>query len=228
MFLKQILKDMAALMNKHLKSLSQNIGDLTTLTTTDKSSLVAAINEIQTTGGATGPQGPVGPVGPIGPAGSNGVDGHSPTLTWSGDQISIDGVVSGPHLTGPAGPTGADGAASDNTYLNVHQTSHGFSKGNVLYFNGTSWNKAKSDSNSTLFLAMVKSVTDVDNFTVQFSGLISGLSGLTSGNYYFVSDSSAGNITTIQPTSPNISNPCFFALSTTSGVILNIRPVIIG
>jgi hypothetical protein len=38
-----------------------------------------------------------------GPKGAPGDDGHSPVLTWSGDQIAIDAVVSGPHLTGPAG-----------------------------------------------------------------------------------------------------------------------------
>jgi hypothetical protein len=35
--------------------------------------------------------------------GTDGADGHSPVLTWSGDQIAIDGTVTGPHLTGPAG-----------------------------------------------------------------------------------------------------------------------------
>lgn len=84
----------------------------------------------------TGPQGPQGAQGsagvdgqqgPVGAGGTNGVDGHSPVLTWSGDQVAIDGVVSGPHLTGPqgiqgvqgpvgatgaTGPAGADGAAA--------------------------------------------------------------------------------------------------------------------
>lgn len=45
--------------------------------------------------------------------------GGGATLTWSGDQIAINSVVSGPHLTGPAGakgdtgstgPAGSDGA----------------------------------------------------------------------------------------------------------------------
>ena len=41
--------------------------------------------------------------------GPQGVPGHSPVLTWSGDQIAIDSVVSGPHLTGPQGPQGPPG-----------------------------------------------------------------------------------------------------------------------
>jgi len=34
--------------------------------------------------------------------GAPGKPGHSPVLTWQGDQLAVDGVVSGPHLTGPA------------------------------------------------------------------------------------------------------------------------------
>jgi hypothetical protein len=52
-------------------------------------------------------EGPAGPPGPQGERGETGAAGHSPVLTWSGDRISIDGVVTGPHLTGPQGPSGA-------------------------------------------------------------------------------------------------------------------------
>ena len=41
--------------------------------------------------------------------GKKGDSGHSPVLTWSGDQIAVDGVVSGPHLTGPQGVQGLQG-----------------------------------------------------------------------------------------------------------------------
>ena len=50
-----------------------------------------------------------GPKGDKGDKGDPGPAGHSPVLTWVGDQIAIDGVL-GPHLTGPQGPTGATGA----------------------------------------------------------------------------------------------------------------------
>jgi hypothetical protein len=53
-------------------------------------------------GGGGGTQGPQGPAG---------TDGHSPVLTWSGDQIAIDGVTTGPHLTGPQGLKGDPGSA---------------------------------------------------------------------------------------------------------------------
>lgn len=41
--------------------------------------------------------------------GKPGPPGHSPVLTWVGDQIAIDGKVTGPHLTGPQGPAGPPG-----------------------------------------------------------------------------------------------------------------------
>lgn len=47
--------------------------------------------------------------GDAGADGLPGADGHSPVLTWSGDQIAVDGVVSGPHLTGPQGVQGLQG-----------------------------------------------------------------------------------------------------------------------
>jgi hypothetical protein len=40
---------------------------------------------------------------------SPGVDGHSPIVSMSEDQITVDGVAVGPHLTGPAGEDGSDG-----------------------------------------------------------------------------------------------------------------------
>lgn len=49
-----------------------------------------------------------------GGGGEPGEPGHSPVLTWQGDQIAVDGVVSGPHLTGPAGDPGDDGVTPAN------------------------------------------------------------------------------------------------------------------
>ena len=61
--------------------------------------------------------------GPKGEPGRDGIDGRSPEVTMTGDQLVIDGVIVGPHLTGPAGPpskltvgavaTGAPGSQAD-------------------------------------------------------------------------------------------------------------------
>lgn len=52
---------------------------------------------------------PKGDKGDTGAAGKDGVDGHSPAVDMAGDQIRIDGIVVGPHLTGPQGPQGEMG-----------------------------------------------------------------------------------------------------------------------
>ena len=64
-----------------------------------------------------------GDKGPKGEPGRDGIDGRSPEVTMEGDQLVIDGVIVGPHLTGPAGPpskltvgtvaTGAPGSQAD-------------------------------------------------------------------------------------------------------------------
>lgn len=76
------------------------IGDLDDLVTTDKTTLVAAINEAAQTGGGTpcpiGPDGPPGPAGPEGPEGPAGIPGPAGPEGPAG-------------LTGPAGPAGPEG-----------------------------------------------------------------------------------------------------------------------
>ena len=67
---------------------------------------------VQGVQGIQGPQGEqrgAGADGAAGSTGAPGADGHSPVLTWSGDQIAVDGIVSGPHLTGPQGVQGLQG-----------------------------------------------------------------------------------------------------------------------
>lgn len=106
----------------------------------------------------------------------------------------------------------------------VNQVAHGFSTQQVVYFNGTVWALAQADASSTLGLAVV-AVVDVDNFIAYLAGQVTGLSGLTAGQYYFVSDSVAGSLTTTEPTAQtSYSNPLLFALSATSGIVLPFRP----
>lgn len=53
--------------------------------------------------GRDGADGAPGQDGQDGKDGDRGEPGHSPTVTMTGDQITVDGTVIGPHLTGPAG-----------------------------------------------------------------------------------------------------------------------------
>ena len=108
--------------------------------------------------------------------------------------------------------------------LAVHQVGHGFATGQVLYFNGSVWALAQSNAIGTLGLGVI-TVSGLDDFIVFQVGLVSGMAGLTAGQYYFVSDAVAGALTATEPTAhTSFSNPLFFALSTTTGLVLPFRP----
>ena len=106
----------------------------------------------------------------------------------------------------------------------VTQASHGFSVGNAIYYTGTAYAKAKADSANTLGLCIVESVSDVNTFTLVLNGRITGLSGLTAGQYYYVSAATAGLLTVTEPATGYFSNPLLFADSTTTGFVVQFRP----
>lgn len=114
------------------------------------------------------------------------------------------------------------------TDWDVNQVAHGFVVGNAIYFDGTNWVKARADSAYTLSEAIVSAVADVDNFTARVVGPVSGLSGLTPGAYYFTDASTAGALTSTEPTAPYFSNPVGFALSATELMVLPLRPAVGG
>jgi hypothetical protein len=163
--------------------------------------------------GSTGPTGQMGSTGPTGSVGATGPTG-------------ILGPTGPTGALGPTGSIGPTGPKDINPIVSVLvNQSHSFSGGEAIYFDGTNWLLADASNIAKLGLAMVKDVIDANNFNAIFSGLITGLSGLTSGQYYFVSDSVAGQITSTEPTSPtSYSNPILLANSTTSGIVLPFRP----
>lgn len=105
----------------------------------------------------------------------------------------------------------------------VSQVAHGFGVGDAIYFDGSSWLKAQADNEDTLGIGLVSDVDDNDNFTVTFTGIVSGLSGLIAGDYYFVSTDTAGALTPTKPTS-GYENPILFATGTTEGIVFAYRP----
>lgn len=115
---------------------------------------------------------------------------------------------------------------SESLQWSVTQASHGLSVGDAIYFDGTDYLKAQANDASTLGAFIVSAVADTDNFTLTQNGKISGLSGLTSGQYYFVSTTTAGAIVSSQPTT-GYDNPILLALSSTEGVVLPYRPAAI-
>jgi hypothetical protein len=126
-------------------------------------------------------------------------------------------------VTGPTGPTGPAATA-------VHQVGHGFAVKDVVRLSGAStYTKAQANSaaNSEA-VGIVSAVAGADDFTFVHNAYISGLSGLTAGEVHFLSPSSAGALTTTDPTTAGqISKPILVADSTTSGFVLVMRGVLV-
>lgn len=122
--------------------------------------------------------------------------------------------------------TPSSGGGGSTSYA-VSQAAHGFTTGQAVYYNGTTWLLAKADNASTLGVGVVQ-VVDANNFNVVTAGPLTGLTGLTAGQYYFVSDVTAGTLSLVEPTSSSsFSNPVLFAVSATVGIVLIERPTAI-
>ena len=111
----------------------------------------------------------------------------------------------------------------------ITQLSHGFTTGDVVYFDaGTAtYKKAKADSATTSAVIGVVETASTDIFTVVYQGYInlSGISGvsITGGSTYYLSDSTAGKLTPTAPlsTSGSVILPLFVATSSTLGIVVN-------
>lgn len=125
--------------------------------------------------------------------------------------------------------SGGGGSGNSMTY-DITQTTHGFSVGDVVYYTGTVYAKAKADVTSTSdVVGIVTTVTSANAFTITLGGYISTLSGLTAGTIYFLSDGTAGLLTSTEPTTANhISKPLLVAISTTAGYMFNWRGMTVG
>ncbi len=100
----------------------------------------------------------------------------------------------------------------------VTKAGHGFIIGDVVYHTGTDWAKAKANNVVSLGYFMV-SAENGDDFTVQNIGLVTGLSGLTAGKMYYVSQATSGAMTDTKPSS-GYANPIFYAISASSGFLM--------
>lgn len=109
-----------------------------------------------------------------------------------------------------------DDAIIESTRQEINQSSHGFTAGEPIRHNGTTWVAALANDETTLADGVVDEVVDTNNFVINYGGYISGLSGLTAGETYYTSDSVAGDVTTTEPT---ISNPLYKAISTTAALV---------
>jgi len=123
------------------------------------------------------------------------------------------------------GPTaGSGGTEAERIVLEINQVGHGLSVGEAIYFDGADWQLAQSNAAATLATHLVYEVADVDNFTAIQSGYFdTGLAGLTAGDYYFTSATTAGALVGTDPSTTDplfFSNPVLLAETATSGWVL--------
>lgn len=122
----------------------------------------------------------------------------------------------------------AEAAGGGGTFFDVNQTTHGFAVGDGIYHNGTNWVKGQADDSATLAYYCVSEVADVDNFTAaDFGRATATAHGFTIGEFYFLSETVAGQPTTTEP-AIGFSNPLFFVEDANTLQIKVYRPDAVG
>lgn len=145
--------------------------------------------------------------------------------TWDnayiGRQVYVEDV--GKYYVGTTSGWMVSSGGSAST--DITQTSHGFSVGNILRYNSSTSLYVKAQANSAAnceVIGIVSSVATVNVFTILHCGFISGLSNLTPGSQYYLSDSTAGLLTATAPTGfSSIVKPLLIAVSATTGYFFN-------
>ena len=132
-------------------------------------------------------------------------------------------------LSGNSGIVLNDPAVTNTSGSNtaVIAVTNTFVLGDLIYLNGSTYTKALADNSATAeVIGMVLSSAGT-SFTLLLFGVVSGLSGLTPGAVYFLSSTVAGQMTTTEPSAGQVSKPVFIAMSTTSGLFINMRGLIV-
>ena len=139
------------------------------------------------------------------------------TLNFVGSGVTASGTGATKTIT----VSGGGGSSTGNT-TDITQSSHGLAAKDAIRHNGSSWVKAQADDNSTLALGIVTAVADSNNFTVAQAGRFTISShGLTVGQWYYLSSSSAGGLTA---TEPDISQPIVYVESASVIFVYPYRP----
>lgn len=110
--------------------------------------------------------------------------------------------------------------------LRVTQASHGLTGRVPVYYNTSTnlWTAAQANAGTTLGTHLAK-VIDSNTLLIVQSGIFPDTShGLTAGQYYFVSDSAAGTLTTTEPTAVgSFSNPMIYVTDANTYIVLGYR-----
>ena len=121
------------------------------------------------------------------------------------------------------------GGSGESLVREVSQTGHGLDVGDVVRLDGTDYVAAQADSAANAeVVGIVSAVAGVDDFTLHYGGRITGLSGLTAGEVYFLSATTAGLLTATAPSGDGeVSKPVLVADSTTTGYFCNYRGMVL-
>jgi len=117
---------------------------------------------------------------------------------------------------------GGGTASGENITKQITQASHGFAVNDVIGWSGGTYNKAIADgSYDGEVVGIVSKYIDTSNFDLTQAGYVTGLTSLVANTTYFLSDVTAGLLTSTEPTAVNhISKSVLVANSTTSGWVL--------
>ncbi len=84
-------------------------------------------------------------------------------------------------------------ASGESIKKKITQTAHGFSIGQWVYLNGTTYVLVDANSISSVNSVGVVTAVTTDTFDLTVDGYVSNLTGLTSGTKYYIS-TTAGTI----------------------------------
>jgi microcystin-dependent protein len=122
--------------------------------------------------------------------------GSSTIQFVTGDDTTTEGVTSPNFATVVFNPADLQ---QGGTVFTTTQPGHGFTSLDAIYHNGTAWVKAQANASITVATYLVIAVSG-DDFTAQNYGRINFPGhGLTVGEYYFCSNTVAGDITSSAP-----------------------------
>lgn len=116
----------------------------------------------------------------------------------------------------------ASSSSSEKISKTITQSSHGFAVGDVVGFSGGTYNKAIADGTyDGEVIGIVIESGSSNVFTISQAGYVTGLTGLVTSCTYFLSDTTAGLLTTFSPTGDSrISKTMLIATSSSSGYVL--------
>lgn len=99
----------------------------------------------------------------------------------------------------------------------VTQSLHGFTVGQVLKHSGGSYALAQADTQANLGIWLVSAVIDANTFQIVQSGYVTGLSGGTADETWYLSDTTAGGLVNAAPT---IAQPIIYWITSSEGWVL--------